>query len=508
MQNLTLKGVTSNNPIEADDYGNLKVRTPLAGDVAGFTQLAYSPAAGVAKPCEVSENGPLSLSEGYPEWSVHWNGVAAVNAGYKVGVNATTMTRAAANGFLALNAASSAAGSVGISAYSTRVFTLQPDQQFRVRMYARTSNANAVQKQMDLGLGYYAFAAGQNAAMNEFIGFRWTMTGGLKGVVESSSLGAFGVQMIDINGNVPLTDWVARKYELMVSNNAVEFYVDGVYQGRITRPSESPGLLKGVSLPWIARVFNDATTVPTAAAQLHIGVVDVHRYSADYSSKPIAAAGQGLSSYYCQTDVRAVSTLPHFSPASGTVPTAATGSNSASVINNVACYGGYFRANAASITNVAHTNILIAAFQNPVIPLAVSAPSNNRSFFVTSIMVSRLTVTTAFTGGTGTNLSWGWFVAIGGTTTNMATSDADGTLAAAQRAPRLVPLALFQTLAIGAALGTQSADVGDYKYTFPTPLPVHPGEMLHIGIRSLQVGTAAPTAGTMDGNISINGYWE
>jgi hypothetical protein len=70
-----------------------------------------------------------------------------------------------------------------------------------------------------------------------------------------------------------------------------------------------------------------------------------------------------------------------------------------------------------------------------------------------------------------------------------------------------VPLSLVSTLAATAALGVVSTDVGDHQFVFPTPLVVHPGEFISIGMRTIAV-TAAVTAGSADCMIGVNGYWE
>jgi hypothetical protein len=113
-------------------------------------------------------------------------------------------------------------------------------------------------------------------------------------------------------------------------------------------------------------------------------------------------------------------------------------------------------------------------------------------------------VTTALVGG---GFTAAWFAAIGNTATSLATTDADGTTAVAQKAPRYVPLSLVSTLAATAALGVVSTDVGDHTYAFTTPLVIHPGEFFSVGMRTIAV-TAAVTAGSADCMIGVQGYWE
>jgi hypothetical protein len=215
-------------------------------------------------------------------------------------------------------------------------------------------------------------------------------------------------------------------------------------------------------------------------------------------------AKQGKSSYYYQPDITAAAAATHSFPASGTAPTAAVGSNTASAFNLATSLGGIYRNTLTGVTVTLSTNILVSSYQNPAIPTAAGVATNARNFVCTGLSISPMVVTTALVGGGFTAL---WFAAIGGNAISLATTDADGTTAPATKAPRYVPLALSSTLAATAALATVSTDVGDHSYTFPTPLVVHPGEFIQVGFRTIAV-TAAVTAGSVDGMISINGYWE
>lgn len=100
-----------------------------------------------------------------------------------------------------------------------------------------------------------------------------------------------------------------------------------------------------------------------------------------------------------------------------------------------------------------------------------------------------------------------WFAAIGNTAISLATTDADGTTAVAQKAPRLVPLSLVSTISSNATVGSVATDVGDHQFRFPTPLVVHPGEFLSVGFRTLAVTTNV-SQGSADVMIGVNGYWD
>lgn len=159
--------------------------------------------------------------------------------------------------------------------------------------------------------------------------------------------------------------------------------------------------------------------------------------------------------------------------------------------------------NGASFNVATHSNVLVAAYLNPIIPQANGAGNNGRNLVVTSISVAPQVVSTALTGGPYTAM---WFDTVGSTAVSLATADADGTTAKAAIAPRLIHLDRTYTFAAAAALGTIETGVGNTTFTFPTPLVVHPGEHLCIGQRLITV--TAVTVGTIDGAVYVNGYWE
>lgn len=496
-------GSSTAGKANVDANYNLNVTLPTTASQAGYAQITYLAASGVpVKNLEISEDNAMYTAEARQVMDLDFNSASTAWSG-KIGTNATTMTKAVQNGFMRLNNSAITTTTTGISIYTNRVITLEAGYDYIYRAQVRHSNATATNKQCDIGMGYYLFAAGQANAMNEFIGFRWTTTGGLQAVVETSQGGAPTVQATNINSNVPFSDAVSREYKMIISDTEVEFYVDEVFQTRITKDPASFGLLKGSTLPCIARVFNSG--VASAAATFDLGFISVMKVGAD-DAMPHAyrMAAMDKSSYYFQPDITTGTTATHLYPASGTAPTAAVGSNTASAANNTAVMGGLIRNTLTGVTATLSTNVLWTSYQNPANPTAAGVATNARNFYVTGISVSPMIVTTALTGGGFTAV---WFAAHGHTAISLATADADGTTAVAQKAPRIVPLPRVSTLGATAALATVSTDVGDHQFKFETPLVIHPGEFISVGMRTVAV-TAAVTAGTADCNIMINGYWD
>lgn len=502
-----LAGATSGNPVEADANGNLQVVLPTTASQAGYAKLVSNSGTGNYNEAEIGEEGRLTITPTYSVWNIGFN-TASTTQYDKLFWQLTTLARAISNGYMRLNSGSVTTASSGISCISKQCVNIDEGTSIRVRMYAKTTNATATNKTAELGLsGLYAAAAGQAGVLNEFIGFRWTNTGGLLGVLETSAWAATPTtQTVTINGGTPFSDGVTREYEMRITERKVDFYVEGIFYGTISRPSASWSGTARPGLNWTARVYHGASAA-SAAFMLDLGVQDVQRYSIDYPGAAIQAGMSGRTSYFAQTDLSNSAVPTHNFPASGTAPTAATGSNTASVLNNTALMGGFYQMNAASITATANSNVIVAGFQNNGLSSAAGASQTSRTFWVTGISISPAIVITALSGGTGSNLSWLWFAAVGSTALSLATTDADGGAAYGTKAPRLVPLPLLQTIAIAGAAGTVTTDVGDHSFTFPTPIPVYSGEFLHLGIRSVLVGTAAATAGTLEGSVSVNGFW-
>lgn len=451
----------------------------------------------------ITEDGQFYVAPQYTIFTSDFNTVSTAWQN-RWNTSAATMTKVVqTNGFMRLNAGASTTTGQGIAIYTFRTFTLEEGSEMRVKIYAKHNNASATNKQMDLGLGYYVLAtAGVAGVSTEFIGFRWN-SGAFQAVVETSTGATTIPQTVQLNGNIPLSDNVVRLYEIVLQPFYVEFWIDGVYQARITKDPGAYGILKGISLPIFARVFNSGTA--SAAGQLDIGSVQVSKLSADNQPFPSLQSGMGKSSYYAQSDLVASPTATHLVPASGTAPTAQIANNTQSALLATAAtsMGGFYRATLTGITATAHTNIIVTAYQNPAVASTAAVATNSRNFFITGINISPMIVTTALTGGGYTAI---WFAAIGSTAISLATTDADGTTAAGTKAPRYVPLNLVMSLPAVAAANTVTTDVGDHFFEFPTPLVVHPGEFIHVGFRTITA--AAITAGAADGAVSINGYWE
>jgi hypothetical protein len=508
---IIIKSGSSSNLANVDTNGSLQVNMPTTSTQAGYQQNVYNtptPTTSgsiIAKPVRVTSDGEqyTSLSrqlflQDFNTTSTQFNG--------QWGITATTMTAVAGSGFMRLNNSAITTTTTGVSMYSQRVFNIAKfGTELRIKFVAKHTNATATNKQAELGLGYYAFAAGQAAQMNEFIGFRWSTTGGLIGVLGYSTGGAPTELTLSINSNVPFSDSVFREYELIITDTEVEYWVNGTYYGRLTSGADNYSLIKSNGYPLIMRMFNSGAA--SAAMTLDIGSVQVQEYGAhEEIPQATRAALMGRSSVYTQPELVTTTVQTQVFTASGTAPTGVTVTNATPFFPTTAL-GGLYRLNGATLTTTVHTNYIIVAYQNPVVPTAAGAALNNRNFIITSIQLSPLIVSGTLTTQTG-GVAVNWFAAVGASTVTTATTDANGSTTVAAKAPRFLSLSTTDEFAATPAAGTTSTRKGDSTVVFQTPLVVHPGEVLHVGFRSILAPTVAATAGSYDGSIYVNGYWD
>jgi hypothetical protein len=416
------------------------------------------------------------------------------------GTNATTMTIVSAANYIRFNNSAITTTTTGVSMYTQRVFKIEDGAD--LEFYLKHSNATAGNKLAEFGLGYYNFAAGQANQMNEFIGFRWTTSGGLLGVFAGAGAGAPAEQLLPINGNLPYSDNVFRSYKVVISDAAIEYWVAGTFIGSLNRVLGTSFVTKAIAYPFIGRICNTGTA--SAAATYDLSNVILFKYGGEedlaYSARNSL---MGKSTMYAQPDILVASTNPHQFPATTVAPTANTPSNTASSLNNTALLGG-MTATTMVISATEQSNYIVAAYQNPSMPTAAGAALNARALIVTSISISRAFVTTVLAGGP---LVTEWFVSQGSTTTALDTADSNGTTAVAQKGGRSIPLSAIDSYVLNTPAATVVPRAGDDTHFFTTPLVVQPGEYLHIGFRTLSV-TAQVTTGAIAVNINVNGYWE
>lgn len=494
-------GVSTSGKANVDGNFNLNVNLPVNGTQTGTVRNGFLRDASTFREGRITEDGDFFSASGRTVFSCDFNGAAAgalINTQFNQ--QATTMATALNGGFLRFNSAAVTTANIGVSVNSWRNFTLEDGLTTKVRAHIRHAQGNVANKVFEFGLGYYDVAANQAAATNEFIGYRWTSSGGLIGVLEYSTGGAPTTITVNINGGVPFADNAAKFYEIIITENTVEFWIDGVYQASINDQPDSPGAVKSSGLPLLARLYQ--TSSPALAPVFDIGSVSVLRYGPE-ADIPYSYRQSLMGRHSSQGQAGLTTTTGNTAliQASGTAPTGTTGSNTATTITGL---GGYYALNAAAVTATVHSNIIISSYQNPAIPETAGVASDARNLVLTDIMISPMVVSTALLGG---GAVWIWFVAVGSTALSLATADAIGGAAIGTASPRIIPLPLLDSIAAAAAVGTVATRSGNSQISLNTPLVVFPGQFVHVGIRSVQVA-AAITGGVLSGGIGISGFWD
>ena len=479
-----------------DANNDLSVNLPTNPLQSGFVQDTYVRDAAVARTMRVSEEGESYGASARLLFYADFNGATLLNNQFNT--TATTMTVALTAGFARFNGGLVTTTNIGAALTSARSFSIEDGQAMRIKAKIRHTLGAQANKQFDFGLGMYAVAANQAGAMIEFIGYRWSLTGQLLGVLGVSSGGAVVEQTTNINGAVPLSDNVTRTYEVVVTSNQVEFWINNVFQSSLALQNDAPGITKQGSLPIIGRMF--IATATALASAFDVGEVSVTKLGPEADVPvPYRQALMGRHSSYAQTGLVGTTGNTAVAVINASAPAATAGTNAVAASTGL---GGNFALTATNI-GVANNVTILNAYQNPAFVIAAGAATNGRNLVVTDINIGPLVVTTVIAGG-GAVLQW--FVAIGNTAVTHATTDAIGTTAIGSKAPRYIMLGAVDVMAAAAAVGTVLTRTGNNVFNFNTPLVIHPGEFISIGVRTIS-GTAV-TSGVIQGGIGYGGYWD
>jgi hypothetical protein len=496
-QDINIRGAVSGTGADVDANNQLKVNLPMNPLLAGSAQMSFTRDAATARAARITEEGEAYSAAGRLLFYSDFNGATMLNNQWNT--QATTMTAPLTAGFIRLNGGLVTTTNIGASISTARSFSIEDGQAIRIKEKIRHTNGAQANKQFDFGLGMYVIAANQAGAMIEFCGFRWTLTGGLIGVLETSAGGAANSITCNINGGVPFSDAVTRNYEVVITTNQVEFWVNGGYQNSIPFQSDAPCITKGAAYPVINRHYTGTATA--LAVCFDIGECSVVKMGPE-ADLPIAyrQSLMGRHSCYAQTGLTGTTGNTATNTANATAPSATAGTNAAAALTGL---GGWFNLIATS-GGVANNNLIVDTFLNPAYPIAAGAATNGKNLVITGIRISPLVVTTLFAGG---GTSWGWWVSIGNTAVSQATADAAGTTTLGTKSARIIPLSIMDSLAATAAAGVVATRVGDGYFPLETPIVIHPGEYISVGIRVIYAA-AAITAGNVSGGIGFGGYWD
>lgn len=386
----------------------------------------------------------------------------------------TTMTMTWAGGFLNTNAIASAAAGNACQIQTYRHFPLQGAGGLYCEVAMALSNTPVTNSNIDFGL-FLPAATGASIPLDG-VYFRIN-SGGVIGVLNNN-----GVETTVATTFSPTINKV-YKYNITVTDTGLEFWVDDVLYGEITRPVGAGSSMYAGSNPFSIRHHNTgipSATISAKFANYTIGVADMDNLRLWASNK----AGQGMSGVNYPSGGTAGGTATATNVLN-TVPGTVTLTASTAPATNA--LGGSFVFAAPAGTE---SDFPLFAFLNP----APTTSITGRNLVVRGVWVDTWNQVAAVA-TTPTIMQFS--VATGSTASSLATVDG-----ATSRLPKRVHLGV-QSYVVGAAIGFAAPRI---DANFDAPLVVEPGCYFHIILR-IPVGTATATE-TFRGAVGVNAYWE
>lgn len=463
---------TNNNLVDATSKGILVQPSKVAAQ-AGFVGLAAIRDAGTVtgsptvEPMDSTVDGRLRVGIDTQIFNDEFAGAAQNTANWSFA--ATTFTNTYANGFSVLNGGAVTTASAYGVLKTYRSFPFYRSGalhcEFRVVLSVAPQANNAVY----MGLGI----PGTTAAPTDGVYFQYDTGGVFRGVVNNNGT---------ITQSSPLTApsaGVIHEYEVLLSDDQCEFWIDGVLQATVQAPSSLSTAASSGAAPVFFQTYN-AASAPSLAQQVKVGYVNVW-LADEQAAKPFPhqQAGEGKHSAQGQTGGTMGSTALC---TNNTAPTAAVPTNTTAALGT-GLGGRFFE----TTTLALNTDGIISSYQNPV----GSATQPPRTLYITGIRWQSAvqTAVTALAGVGFHSLCWGH--------TALSLATAEG---AAAKAPRRIVLA-----AVGISAPAVGANLANIDHQFATPIVVNPGE--YIATAVMYSGTVG-TAGTIAHGIAFEGYWE
>ncbi len=471
-----LKSGDSVDLASVDTDKNLKVNLPKTLSQSGYAVMAgesHDGAEGEARllrPVKISTDGRLRVGADSLYWQDTFNH-AQVSLGAYQQVTAT-MTIALSGGYLVFNSGNSVASATHSRVQTYRTFPLNAFGSLEVGFRARFAIAAQTNNVAEMGLG---FATGV-ATPTDGVYFKLNAAGELVGVmningteVTTAPMPAFTPNNVDY-------------YRIVIDQDRIEFYINGVLEGVISGPATAPAVSFARGLPLLMRLYNAA--VVSSAQRLEIG--DVAVLSRDLIQNRLLStqqSGMCMSSIEAPRGVAAGQTANY---ANSAAPASATLSNTAAGYTTL---GGQFQFAAVA---GAETDYALFAYQ----VAAPAAAGGNKNLMVRGVRIETFNMGAA-SATTATLLQWA--LGIGATAVSLATADS---ATAGTRAARRIPLGV-QSIPVATPIG---GGVTAIDINFDAPLMIEAGTFLHI-ILKMPVGTATASQ-IIRGLVTINGFWE
>ena len=461
--NVTLPQVTTPAGVEAPQYVGA-ARMFAENDPGTILGTAY------LKSPEVSTDYRLRVGQDSVWDDESFNYVAQNFIKHKYTTN--TLTATWASGFLNTNGGNVTTTGTGVQVQTYRHFPLQGAGGTYFETALSFSNTPVTNWTMDFG-GFLPAAASTSIPLDG-VYFR------------ANSSGLFGVA--NNNGTETTTSaftftWVTNrvyKFVISVSDTEVEFWIDDVLYGTVSRQAGTGSVFYAGSVPWAIRHHHTGVTsgvINAKVANYSVSTADIDNNRLWATNK----AGQGLMGIVNPSGGVAGITSNN---ANSTVPATATLSNTTA---GYATLGGQF---VFAATVGAETDYALFAFLNT----APTTGITGRNLIIRGVWIDTWNQVVAVA-TTPTVMQWS--LAVGSTAVSLATTDAPAT-----RLPKRINLGA-QSFVVGAAVGAIGTAV---DANLDAPVVCEPGTYVHI-ILKMPLGTATATE-TFRGVVGINAYWE
>lgn len=481
MAGVRLEGNTSGNVAEVDSTNNLKVNLPTTAEQAGLIAIAglFDDGAGTGNreviPISVSEEARLMVGVDSVIFNDTFNYAAQNTSNYRYATTTQTVTHVVTVGYVTLNASSITSTNTNSAIQTYRTFPVFGGFQINAKCSALHTVAPQTNAVTEWGL-FGATLPGA-AIPTDGVYFRFTSLGEFRCVINfngtESSSSALTIPAVNEN----------HAYELLISEEACVFYVDGVIVYDIDTPAGFAQPQASGAQPFTARHYI-AGSSPALAMQFKIGAIDINMGDMN-TTKPWAhvMSSLGMSAYQGQNGGTMGSSALYtnsLAPGAGAVMTNTTAALGSGL-------GGQF---AALPTLAANTDGILCSFQNPT----GSATQTPRNLVITGVRIQGA-VTTVLVGNA-TPVIYAYSLAYGHTAVSMATAEA-----ATTKAPRRIALG-FETYAAAAALGVLG---GSVSQKFDVPIFVQPGEFVAVCAKNVGVVTAT---GVICFHVTFDAYYE
>ncbi|TAE84395.1 MAG: hypothetical protein EAY76_00120, partial [Alphaproteobacteria bacterium] len=364
---IILKSGDSADLASVDANKRLKVNLPMALVDSGYSIIAgesHDGASGeprLVRAAMVSTDGRLRVGVDNIYWADTFNHAVADGSAYQC-VTATA-TLAMTGGFLVLNAGNSVASAAVARVQTFKTFPLHPAGSLEVTFRQRFAINPIANNVCEFGLGF----AATTATPTDGVYFKLNSAGVLVGVM-------------NINGTetttAPMPSPVANEvyyYRIVIDQDRIEFYIDGVLQGVILLPNTSAAVSLSRWQPLLMRCYNAAAT---GSAQ-RMEVADVAVIARDLALNrlwPTAMAGAECGSY---NNPRGAAMGQSANYVNNTAPVSATLSNTAAGYTTL---GGQFQFAAVA---GAETDYALFGFQVP----AAAAGGGNRNLVIRGVRI-------------------------------------------------------------------------------------------------------------------------